>query len=164
MPGDPLTVRENFNYLFSNTATNIPSTNNLHFTNIENNNVSFFLTPVTIHEVLGIIKKLKNKMSAGYDEISSNLIKKCAEELAEPLSHIINNSFKHGVFPEALKLAIVKPIFKKGDPAVCDNYRPISLIPSSSKIFEVAMCTRLLSFFHTQKLISHSQHGYLRGR
>ena len=136
----------------------------MHFTNIENNNVSFFLTPVTIHEVLGIIKKLKNKMSAGYDEISSNLIKKCAEELAEPLSHIINNSFKHGVFPEALKLAIVKPIFKKGDPAVCDNYRPISLIPSSSKIFEVAMCTRLLSFFHTQKLISHSQHGYLRGR
>ena len=117
----------------------------MHFTTIENN-VSFFLTPVTIHEVLGIIKKLKNKMSAGYDEISSNLIKKFAEELAEPLLHIINNYLKHGVFPEALKLTVVKPIFKKGDPAVCDNYRPISLLPSSSKIFEVAMCTWLLSF------------------
>lgn len=103
-------------------------------------------------------------MSTGYDEISSNLITKCAEELATPLCHIINNSFKYGIFPDTLKLALVKPLHKKGDSTLQEKYRPISLIPTFSKMFEIAMASGLLSFFYSEKLLSSAQHGYLKGK
>ena len=41
-----------------------------------------------------------------------------------------------GQFPSELKISRVKPLFKNGDPALFTNYRPISILPSVSKIFE----------------------------
>lgn len=132
--------------------------------NIAYNPNSMFVTPVTDVEILDIINSLKNKKSSGYDEISVNILKDCAKEISSPLSYIINNSFLHGIFPGNLKLAVVKPIYKKGDPALPESYRPISLLPTFSKIFEKAMCTRLMSFFSAHKLINPSQHGFLAGK
>lgn len=125
---------------------------------------SIYLSPVSEAEVTKIIKGLKNKHSSGFDEISTDIIKLVSEEIVPPVSYIINNSFVHGHFPQKLKLALIKPLHKKGDPAKVENYRPISLLSSFSKIFERAMYNRLEHFFISKKIFKNSQHGFLKGK
>lgn len=125
---------------------------------------SFFLYPTSTKEIINIIASLKNKNSAGGDEISTRMLKLISEVIASPLSHLINYSFTTGVFPEALKLAIVKPILKKGNGKCCENYRPISVLPSMSKVFEKAVLNRLWTFLDKYNIIFKNQHGFVKNR
>ena len=68
--------------------------------------------------------------------MSNNLFKLIKNEICESVTLIINQSLTTGIFPNKLKIAKVMPLFKKGDIYTFDNYRPISLLPSISKIFE----------------------------
>ena len=73
----------------------------------------------------GIIKatsELANKTSAGYDNVSVNLIKKIIHHIAESLSALINKSFECGIVPDQLKIARVCPIFKGGDQTDFTSY------------------------------------------
>ncbi|KAG5884972.1 hypothetical protein JTB14_000364 [Gonioctena quinquepunctata] len=97
-------------------------------------------------------------MSSGYDEVPTKIIKLCIEEMV----YIINNSLKYGIFPDLLKLALVKLILKNGDPSKLENFRPISLLFSFSKIFEAVICKRIINFMEHHNLLSKSQHGYQR--
>ena len=65
---------------------------------------------------------------------------------------------KTGIFPEALKIAKVKPLYKKGDNFCLNNYRPISLLPTISKISK--MFTQLYSYLNTHNLLSEQQYGF----
>jgi hypothetical protein len=78
-----------------------------------------FLGPINPIEMFKLIKGLKNKKSHGFDEISDFLMRECAEDLNYVLSYIVNLSFQQGVFPEMLKLAIIKPLFKRGYKKKC---------------------------------------------
>uniref|UniRef100_A0A6P7HFF7 Uncharacterized protein LOC114348043 n=1 Tax=Diabrotica virgifera virgifera TaxID=50390 RepID=A0A6P7HFF7_DIAVI len=102
--GKPENICNNFNKFVLHAGPNLIKTQpQATFScSIPYNTKSFFLIPVTISEILNIISKLKNKKSAGYDGISANLLKHCAEEIAEPLCHIINNSFKYRIFHNQL--------------------------------------------------------------
>ena len=64
-----------------------------------------------------------------------------------PLTHIINVSITKGYFPEEFKLAKVLPIFKSGDDQNIQNYRPISILPFFSKIFEKIIANHIMDFF-----------------
>ena len=64
-------------------------------------------------EVLSIINKLKNKTSSGKDRISNKLLKSIKSEISETIAIIINQSILTGIFPVQLKLAKVKPLYKK---------------------------------------------------
>ena len=79
---------------------------------------------------------MQPKTSSGFDNISLKLIKTCANYITKPLTAIINQSLTQGTFPDLLKIAKVIPIYKKENQHLFDNYRPISLLPSLSKIFE----------------------------
>lgn len=107
---------------------------------------SMYITNVSTEEVFNLLCKQKNKSSSGVDEVPSKVLMYCSLELCFPLSFIVNNSLRYGIFPECLKSALVKPLFKKGDPKNVENYRPISLLSSFSKIFEAAMCNRIVNF------------------
>ena len=131
---------------------------------IERNNNTFFLFPATVEELTNIIKALKNKHSAGFDEVSDHLLKNCYTHILEPLCYIINLSLSTGKFPEQLKLAIVKPLFKKGSKENIENYRPVSILSVFSKILEKIMYTRLIGFVKKFHLISDEQHGFREGR
>jgi hypothetical protein len=61
-----------------------------------------------------IIKSLKSKNASGYNEISNRIIKLNSPFIISPLTHICNAALSSGVFPDRLKYAIVKAIFKKG--------------------------------------------------
>jgi hypothetical protein len=90
----------------------------------------------TTYEIEKIIKSLKNKNSYGHDEISTKILKISAPYVLSPLTYIFNRVLSTGVFPERLKFAEVKPLYKKGEKTGFSNYRPISLLSSFSKIIE----------------------------
>ena len=123
---------------------------------------SMYLKPVTIRECVELIKSLR---ITKYDvnSITVSLLKEMSDILAPPLTALINRSFELGVFPESLKSATVVPVFKKGDPELVKNYRPISILPLFSKVFERAMCVRLLNFCSEFSIFSEKQFGFRRG-
>lgn len=69
------------------------------------------------------------------------------------LTNMVNKSYQIGKFPDALKVARLVPLFKSGDHNVPENYRPISIMPSISKIFE-----RLL-YDTTEKFLKKIQYN-----
>jgi Reverse transcriptase (RNA-dependent DNA polymerase) len=131
-----------------------------------NHNVlnALFLQPVNAAEIMHFIKLMPNKKSCGYDGIPMFLLKKIAPLIAAPLAHIINSSFEQGKYPSAMKQAIVVPIYKKGDSLDSKNYRPISNLPSFSKVLENCFLIRLTNFFCDNDLLPPSQHGFLKGK
>ena len=65
-----------------------------------------------------------------------------------------------GIFPDELKIAKVIPLFKKDDPKLLNNYRPISLLPTISKVIEKIIFTQLSTYFNENKLIFDNQYGF----
>ena len=80
--------------------------------------------------------------------------------LIESLKHILNLSFEQGVFPKELKVSKVVPIFKSGDPKLIQNYRPVSVLPVFSKLFERFMYNRLDSFLTRNNILYPYQFGF----
>ena len=93
------------------------------------------------------INNLPTKNSCGYDDISSKLLKVIAPVIIKPLTLLINQVLNTGIFPDKLKIAKVIPIYKKGDPQLFENYRPISLLPTISKVLEKIIHKQLSSYF-----------------
>ena len=98
---------------------------------------------------------MKNKPSYGYDSISNKLIKSVSHVLVRPLTLIVNQSLHTGIYPSQL--------FKHGNKSKFNNYRPISLLPSLSKIFEYVMFDQLLHYFIENNLLSMEQFGFRPG-
>ncbi len=170
---DPAQISEHFNKFFSQVAdstleNNREKLNNINITHpfvpLLNNIHPLTLTPTNTKEVLGTIATLKSKLSCGVDEIPSKVVKHCAKPLAEPLVSIINKSFQLGQFPSALKTSKIYPKYKKGNSKTIENYRPISLISTFSKIIEKIALSRMLSHLKRLDLITKNQHGFLKGR
>ncbi len=107
-----------------------------------------------------IIDKLAPKTSFGFDGISTKLVKTAQEALIKPLTIIINQMLNTGIFPDKLKIAKICPIYKKDDDTLFTNYRPISLLPAISKIFEKIIFRQLYDFFQNNKLFYNSQYGF----
>ena len=164
--GDKLNIANNFNNFLSTAATNLlGQLNHIPFTtNVRRGHDTISIRLVDSREILDIVRNLKNKFSSGDDEISTSLIKYIITAILEPIVHIFNNSLKFGIFPDRLKIALIVPVFKKGDDSKVENYRPISLLPSFSKILERVMCDRMMEFLHSCNILNEVQHAYLRGR
>ena len=109
--------------------------------------MSFSFTLVNENDVLKHLASLRTKNSAGVDGISVKLLKKLSPALINPLTLLINQSLATGIFPKKLKIAKVLPLFKKDDYAIMDNFRPISLLTSISKLFEKVVFTQLYDYF-----------------
>jgi hypothetical protein len=113
-------------------------------------------------EVNRIIKSLKSKNYSGYENIPIKILKMSASSILSPLTYICNKTLATGEFPDRLKYAIIKPMYKKGSKVKISNYRPISLLTSFSKIFEKLIYTRLYDHMlvSTNTLITNEQHGF----
>lgn len=125
---------------------------------------TMFLSPIEPYEINVLIKSLKNKNSHGIDEFPPSLLRICADELTLPFYKLVNQSFEEGVFPDQLKIALVKPLHKKNIKTDPNNYRPIALLPTASKIFEKAMCNRVYSFCEKYKIFNECQNGFRKNR
>ena len=122
------------------------------------------LQNTTIEHVKKIIKALAPKLSCDVSSISTKMIKFVGNELAEPLAHIFNLSLQNNKFPSRFKQCRVIPIFKSGNRMECDNYRPISLLSSISKVLEKIVAEKLLHHLMSNDLLYNFQFGFIPTR
>ena len=123
-------------------------------------NCTLMFEPITVDTISRIISGLKPKTSTGIDNISNKLLKFVKNVISEPLSIIINQMLKLGIFPDLLKISKVVPLYKKDDDSNLSNYRPISLLPSISKIFEKVLLEQLTTYLDNNNLIHNHQYGF----
>lgn len=146
-------------------ANNIPATQLISDSNSHSAHCStFVLLDTDCEEVACLIENLKTDCSTGWDGISNRVLKLIKEYIAPPLTELFNNCFRQGVFPDALKQSIVIPIHKSGRRDCVNNYRPISLLPSLSKIMEKIINRRLVNFLENKKLLADAQYGFRPGK
>ena len=165
---DHQTIANEFNNYFANVGPNLSA-------KIKYNGkktVEYYLKSPTIkrfefklttdEEILALIKNLDSKTSSGYDNISPKLLILMAGMLHSVLRLIINKSLMTGIFPDNLKIAIVSPIYKgkESDPHEFCNYRPISLLPTISKVFEKVVHKQLYEYLNQNNLLNSSQYGF----
>ena len=80
-----------------------------------------------------------------------------------PITYIINLSIKQRTLPDNLKIAKVIPIFKQVSRSLCDNYRPISVLPVLSKVFEKCIHNQLIFYFSSENITTPTQYGFKPG-
>jgi exonuclease III len=115
------------------------------------------------YEIQKIILAMKPKHSFGYDEISIRIMKTSTPCIVSPLTYICNKVLQTGIFPDRLKYAEVKPLYKKGDKKELCNYRPISLLPNFSKVIEKVIYKRLSQHLHINNILVDEQFGFRKG-
>ena len=111
-------------------------------------------------DILIELKNLKQEKASGLDNFSSGLLKDAALVLTKPLTFIINLSLETGVVPRECKVAKVIPLYKSGSLAEIDNYRPISILPTLSKILEKIVRQQLMAHLERHILLFEYQFGF----
>ena len=106
-------------------------------------------------DVYKLMKALKNKKHTGHDRISNEILKCCSPIIEKYLVKAFNNCLE-----ECMKIAKVIPFSKKGDHNIYENYNPISLLTSVSKLFEKLLNKSMVRFFRENKLFSPMQFGF----
>ena len=87
-----------------------------------------------------------NSKKSTSGEVSSKLLQKSANICSFVLKNCFNSCLDQALFPEPLKRATITPVFKEGDSMSVKNYRPISILPTVSKIFEKIIAQQVKSF------------------
>ena len=111
------------------------------------------------HEVCSVIDSLRSNKSYGCDDISPDLIKLCAEPLLSALTQLFSQCLIHSSIPNTWKFHKIIPIYKKGDHSHVTNYRPISLLCTTSIILEKIIYRKIVDHIRTH--ISARQFGFL---
>ena len=114
-------------------------------------------------DIIKIISRLDPNKAHGHDMLSIRMIKLCGNSICKPLSIIFKDCLSEGKFPHEWKKANVVPLHKKGNKQSLENYRPISLLPICSKIFERLIYNEMFTFFTENNLISPNQSGFRPG-
>ena len=105
---------------------------------------------VTESEVTKEILNLSTKKATKNCDIPAKILKKSVDIYIKKITFIINDCFEKGIFPYDLKLADVSPIFKKEDSFKKENYRPVSILPHMSKVFERILYKQIDTFMITK--------------
>ena len=121
-------------------------------------------TTVNENVVAKIIESLKTKSSCGDDGLSTKLLKEIKNEICSSITLIVNQMITTGIFPDSLKIAKIIPIFKKDDIEIIENYRPISILPAISKIFEKILSLQIHEYFQSKHLYYEYQYGFIKNR
>lgn len=81
-----------------------------------------------------------------------------------PLTYLINSCINEGTYPGLFGKSRVIPVHKKGDTGDINNYRPITLVPVLSKVFEYLLKKQLYNYFEIHKILTHSQFGFQKSQ
>ena len=117
----------------------------------------------TIDEVRSVLQSLPLGKASGPDAINNRVLRELSNELCNPLCYLFNKSLSTGSFPKAWKEAHVCAVFKKGDPAIASNYRPISLLSNLDKVLERLVFKRVYNFFLDNNFLTAFQSGFIPG-
>ena len=153
---------------FVNIASNlkepIPDSDFINVKNFVNANVpnlmNFNIPLITESETRKMLTNLDVSKATGLDQIGPKLLKLSADVISSSITHIINCSISQGVFPDQWKSAKVNPLFKKGLANDVNNYRPISILPTLSKLIEKHVHDSFITYLNHYKLLCKSQSGF----
>ena len=182
-------IAETFNEFFINTVSNLELSQNSHITNdsehlvdpvekaifkfkdhpsiieirkhVKNSN-RFSFTNISESDMLKQIERLNTKKSGTFGNIPIKMLKEFKFEVLKPLTQIWNNTIiNNNKYPSKLKLADITPLHKKLEAILKENYRPVSLLPAVSKIFERIMQDQMKIYI--DKYLSPYLCGYRKG-
>jgi hypothetical protein len=111
-----------------------------------------------------VIEGFSIKKAAGNDQISARALEGNVNAISLPIVFLINLIIQTSSFPDCLKIARVKPLFKKGKTTDCNNYRPISILSVVSKVIEKILASQIRGFLETFKLFTDNQYGFRKGK
>ena len=106
------------------------------------------------------MSKIKTSKGFGTDNISSYFLKLTSPSINSSLTYMFNKSLEKGEFPTQWKMARVTPIFKDGEKSAKNNYRPISVLPVLSRLFEKLVFNQLYQYLNENSLLSPGQFGF----
>ena len=160
---DPLQQSNIFNEFFASKSTvpnfNDPAPNLEKRSDIPPLN-SLNTSPIELSKFIRNIKK----SHISHCGIPGKFIHLIAKPISYSMSKLFNNMFEIGHFPDIWKLAHITAVFKRsGQKTSKTNYRPISILPTLSKIFESVIHNRLLNHCIENNVISERQAAYLNG-
>ena len=127
---------------------------------LNKNSTRFQFRAITPADIMKARQKFKVSKSFGIDGISSYFLKIGMPVLAPVLSTIFNRSISEGIFPNNWKVARVAPIYKEGPTENRSNYRPVSVLPVVSRLFEKTIFDQLYAYFDDNKLFYSHQSGF----
>ena len=143
--------KSDFKHITEHVNSKVPSDTSFHIPEINSSFVRNFL------------KSLDVTKATGLDCIGPKILKIAPDVLCPSLSYIINKSLESGIFPQPWKEAKISPIFKCGSKDDVNNYRPISILPTLSKIIEKWIHKHLMSFLKNHNLLHEKQSGFREG-
>ena len=165
---DPIVIANAFNTHFANIGKTLSSqiensiTSDKEFTQYLNmpSLKSCKFKCVSQAEVMTAIDNIENKNSSGHDGISNKILKFIKFEISNSLALINNQMITTGIFPESFKTSKIVQLFKKGESPLLTNYRPISLLPTISKIFERIIHDQMYAYLNSNNLVAEQQYGF----
>ena len=164
---DPKQIANKFGSYFSKVGETFakritPADKNIddYLNMIRRNQQSLYFTPTTPTEIEHLIRKLPNKRSHGHDNIDNILLKHIASSISDVLSIIFNTSLTEGLFPDIFKIAEVVPLHKCNSKENVENYRPISLLVTVSKLLEKIVYSRMYNFLDQTNQLFQSQYRF----
>jgi hypothetical protein len=168
--GNPNAIANHFNEFFTSKIKNLFDAIHIDdadfhsFHSFEEYDITHsFVNPIcTEDEVALIISNLSNSKSVDAYGISNYFVKQHKNSLLKNLTSLINGAIQINEFPDCLKVGVVTPIHKSGSKTDASNYRPITILPIFSKIFEYVIKRRLDDHLEENKILSKSQFGYTK--
>ena len=117
---------------------------------------------IEVHEIRDAFARVKAAKSFGTDYISSYFLKLVLPFIEISLAYLFNTSIETSSFPDYWKVSRVTPIFKEGDKSEKHNYRPISVLPVISRLFEKLITNQLYHYMNENCHFSPVKSGFLR--
>ena len=129
---------------------------------VNTNKAKFHFRTIEVQEIRDAFAKIKISKGLGTDNISCYFLKLALPFIENFIAGLFNTSIETSQFPDLWKVARVTPIFKDGDKTDKGNYRPISVLPIISRLFEKLVANQLYQHFNDHGLFSNNQSGFLR--
>ncbi len=115
------------------------------------------------NEILKYLKNLDVSKACGPDNITNRMLKLSADSLCVPLSQLINKIFDCKKYPANWKIGIIVPLHKKDKKDNPNNYRPVTLLSTISKICEKVIFDRMFDHIDSHNLLYEQQSGFIKG-
>ncbi|KAG7300160.1 hypothetical protein JYU34_015709 [Plutella xylostella] len=161
-------ISDKFSNTFTQEINNIKHNCNKKFLDrdcyVKSSDVSFRYKKVCARQVARIIDNLQCEKAPGSDKIRVQDLKYVKFDISKILAKFINLCISNSIYPNELKRALIRPIYKQGSHMDYTNYRPIAILSVVNKIMEKVVVGQVSSFLEQHGIISDSQHGFRRGR
>ena len=166
---DDKVIAESFNDFFTNIGINLAAESDQLYNNLGDDpnfhqhqcpGTRFYFSDISVSNVALRLQNLKASKATGVDNIPAKVLKAVSHIIAPSLTVIFKQSLSTGIYINDWKLARVSPIYKSEDRKKCENYRPISILPIISKVFEREVFTQIYEYLNENSLLSKSQSGF----